>query len=204
MFKRKKKQQEEVLQQMEETKDETMVDEDFVASLETDINTKDEISFEEFDKSVSYSEEIAKTDVAPIELEEEEPQEEVVEEEIMVEEETSEPKDINSFFNQDEKVLEEIKKKPKKEKSKKKSKRSKKKERDLQDIQDRRIFKYKNKKYSKVSDFVNYLLDHYLEMDDIAKEVLDDENFYGWLSKNSAQFEESIKKFKEIKEKIEK
>ena len=111
-------------------------------------------------------------------------------------------KDLNTFFEKDKKQTKKLKTKDKK--PKKQSKRAKKKEKMLQDVKDRKLFKYGKKKYTKVEDFVRYLNEHYLDMDVIAKEVLDDEYFYGWVSKNSGIFEQSLKEFKQIKEKIEK
>ena len=43
---------------------------------------------------------------------------------------------------------------------------------------------YEDKFNTKVEDFVKFLQDHYIDMDDIAKIVLEDENFYGWLGKS--------------------
>ena len=86
---------------------------------------------------------------------------------------------------------------------KKKSRRKSKKEQLEQQIKDQKLFRYNNKKYTKVEDFITYLNAHYLDIDVIAREVLDDENFFGWVNKNSGVFQQSLKEFKEIKEKIE-
>lgn len=113
-------------------------------------------------------------------------------------------KDLNKFFEQDKKKTEKLKKKQDKPtKVKKKSKRQLQKEKDYEAIKDKRVFKYKGKKYNKVEDFIKYLNDHYLDLEQIALEVLEDENFLGWISKKSGNFSESIKKFKEIKQEIE-
>jgi len=93
----------------------------------------------------------------------------------------------------------------------KESKRSKKKENevsqvskvDYEDVQNIHVYQFRGKKFFKVDVFIKYLEDNYLDIDKIAKEVLDDENFYGWISHNSELFGESIRKFKELKEKIE-
>lgn len=121
--------------------------------------------------------------------------------EATVEDATSK-KDLAEYFEEGRKKNKKIK--VKKEKIKKKSKRQLKKAREFADIKDRRIFRYENKKYNKVEDFIMYLNNHYLDIEKIALEVLDDENFYGWISKRSGVFDESLKKFKELKEKIEK
>lgn len=126
--------------------------------------------------------------------------EEVIEE---VKEETAKPA-LNDFFEQDKKKSDKLKKKPEKEpKEKRKSKRQLKKERDYEAIKDKKIFKYKGKKYTKVEDFIKYLNDHFLDLEKISEEVLEDENFLGWVSKRSGTFAESIKTFKQIKEEIE-
>lgn len=89
-------------------------------------------------------------------------------------------------------------------KEEKKSKRQQIKEEELLGIKNQKIFVFRNKKYTEVEDFIEYLNNHYQEIDKISKEVLDDEKFYTWLSKNSDVFDDSIKQFKDIKEKIEK
>ncbi len=111
-------------------------------------------------------------------------------------------KELDDYFEEGKKKSKKLKTKKKKEK--KLSKRQQKKSREFADIKDRRIFRYENKKYNKVEDFIKYLNNHYLNIDEIAKEVMNDENFYGWISKKSGVFDESLQKFKEIKEKIEK
>ncbi len=113
--------------------------------------------------------------------------------EATVEDATSK-KDLAEYFEEGRKKNKKIK--VKKEKIKKKSKRQLKKAREFADIKDRRIFRYENKKYNKVEDFIMYLNNHYLDIEKIALEVLDDENFYGWISKRSGVFDESLKKFK--------
>lgn len=189
----------------------------FKAKKKTKINPKD---FEPIDAV----EEVIKPEEPIVEDLKEDIKEPTNEEqltEILVEDKVQETKkpeeekiDITEYFETDDKGDEEAKKKEPKQKKerkqkkepkkKKKSKRKKRKERDLQDVKDRKVFKYNNKKYTKVEDFIKYLNDNYLDIDKIAKEVLDDENFYGWLSKRSGVFEQSLKEFKEIKEKIEK
>lgn len=111
-------------------------------------------------------------------------------------------KNIEAFFEESKKSNKKLKEKPKKEK--RKSKRSEKREREFTNIKDQKVFIFRNKRYTKVDDFIKYLNANYLDIDVISQEVLDDENFFGWLSKRSGIFDDSIKQFKEIKEKIEK
>ena len=66
----------------------------------------------------------------------------------------------------------------------------------------RRAYKYKRKKYIKVTDFIKFLNENYLDLDEIADKVLGDENFHGWLKKRSKRFDESIDEFKDIMETI--
>jgi len=108
-------------------------------------------------------------------------------------------KDLSTFFKEDKKKNKKLRNKKTKD-----SKKPTKKHKELQDVKDRKVYKYKKKKYTKVEDFVKFLQDHYIDMDDIAKIVLEDENFYGWLGKRSGVLEQSLKDYKEIKEKIEK
>ncbi len=116
--------------------------------------------------------------------------------------EVKDKKELGSYFDKSKKGNKKIKEKPIKQR--KKSKKEKAKEAKFSSIKNQKIFVFRNKKYAKVEDFIKYLNNHYLEIDKISQEVLDDENFYGWLSKKSGVFDESIKQFKEIKEKIEK
>lgn len=134
----------------------------------------------------------------------EEYQEESFEE--VMEEVKEEKKNLDSFFTTNQEEVKKLKKdKPKKElKDKKVSKRKQRKEQDFQAIKDKKVFKYKNKKYSKVEDFIKFVDDHFLDIEQIAKDVLDDENFLGWISKKSPDFKESIKEYKKIKQEIEK
>ncbi len=116
------------------------------------------------------------------------------------------PKDLRSFFSEGE----EFKRKPnRKEKKKlkkenKKQKRRSRKGREEEAIKDQKIFKFRKKKYNKVEDFISYLNDHYLDIDQVATEVLKDKNFFGWISKRSGVFDESLREFQEIKAKTEK
>lgn len=71
---------------------------------------------------------------------------------------------------------------------------------EFEDIKKRRVYKYKRKKYSKVEDFIKYLNEHYLDIDEIADKILNDENFHGWLKKRSKRFDESINEFRDIVE----
>lgn len=202
MFKRKKKKKVEILQNKSQEIEILIEDEDITDVLESDINDNSgDYTFSDFDPELKVDDSIKDNEVVNSDEEIIEVQDEVINESSM---ETPEGpiKDLNTFFEKDRKSLDKLKIKEKK--TKKKSRRSKKKERDLQEVKDRKLFKYNNKKYTKVEDFIKYLNDHYLDMDKIAKEVLDDENFYGWVSKSSGIFEKSLEEFKEIKQKIEK
>lgn len=121
-------------------------------------------------------------------------------ESIEIEQPTIENQNENQEVVEEEKETKKKKKKPKKKKKEKKTKKDK----DLQAIKDRRMFKFKKRKYTKIEDFIKYLNAHYLDIDDISKEVLESEFFHGWLSKNSGKYQESILELKKIKEKIEK
>ena len=91
----------------------------------------------------------------------------------------------------------------KEDKKSKKSKKPSKRDRNYQDVKDQRVYRYRNKRYTKIEDFVQFLHDNYLDIEEISREVLDDENFFGWVSKKSGVFDVSLKEFKEIKAKIE-
>jgi hypothetical protein len=134
-------------------------------------------------------------------------------------EEPQEKKDLNAYFREQRAKKQKLQPKTKppvtktqetnegeEEQTDKKSKKRKKTKKDLleEQIKDQKIYRYNNKKYTKVEDFITYLNAHYLDIEDIAREVLDDENFFGWVNKNSGMFQQSLKQFKEIKEKIEK
>lgn len=111
-------------------------------------------------------------------------------------------KDLISFFEDSKRDNSKIKEDH--IKSKKKSKRQIIKEIELSNIKNQKMYVFRNKKFIVVDDFIKYLDSHYLEIDKIAGEVLNDELFHGWIRKNSGIFEESITLFKEIKDKIEK
>lgn len=122
---------------------------------------------------------------------------------IVVEEEKV---DLNSFFeasNASNKLKRRDRKKYSKKELKRRKRRSKQK-RTSEDLKDQNKYKFRKKKYAKVEDFINYLNDHYLDIDDVAKDVLADENFFGWISKRSGMFDQSLHEFQEIKAKIEK
>lgn len=114
--------------------------------------------------------------------------------------------DLNSFFEAS-KTTNKLKRRDRKKYSKKELKRRKKRAsrtRTSEDIKDQKIYKFRKKKYIKVEDFISYLNDHYLDIDDVAHDVLADENFFGWISKKSGMFDYSLQQFKEILAKIEK
>jgi hypothetical protein len=90
-----------------------------------------------------------------------------------------------------------------KQKKPKKAKRRKRKEKTIEDFEDakkRRLYKYKRTKFRKVEDFIDFLNENYLDLDEIAEKILTDENFHGWLKKRSKRFDESIDEFKDIVE----
>ncbi len=159
--------------------DPSALEENYNDDLEEDIDSEDEVPLED------EMAESSKRDTS---------------EEKFVDEKAK--KELGEYFEEDKKKNKNLK--VKKSKTKKKSKRQLKREQEFVDINDRRIFRYKNKNYNKVEDFVKYLDNHYLDLDNIAQEIMNDENFFGWVSKKSDIFDESLKKFKEIKEKIEK
>ncbi len=111
---------------------------------------------------------------------------------------TDDKKEIKDFF--DKGKNEDLKVKGEKNK---KSKRNSKKQKRLQEVKDQRVYRYDNKRYTKVEDFITYLNEHYLDIEEISEEILNDENFFGWVNKNSGMFTQSLKEFKKIKEKIE-
>ena len=115
------------------------------------------------------------------------------------EEDSEERKDLSSYFDANKKQTRKMKKKKLTKKEKKKLKKQKKRK----TLKDQKIFRFRKKKYSKVEDFIIYLNQHFLEGDEIAREVLDNEDFFGWISKKSGIFDISLKKFTEIKEEIE-
>jgi len=103
-----------------------------------------------------------------------------------------------------------VQKEPKTEEAKqeklkkpKKAKKRKRKEKSIEDFEDakkRRVYKYKRTKFRKVEDFIAFLNENYLDLDEIAGKILTDENFHGWLKKRSKRFDESIDDFKNIVE----
>lgn len=114
--------------------------------------------------------------------------------------------DLNSFFDASRNKSRKLKRKDKKRLSKKEQRRRKKrkdKKRTADDIKDKNVFKFRKKKYAKVEDFIAYLNDHYLDIDEVAQLILDDENFFGWISKKSGMFNQSLDAFRTIKSKIE-
>ena len=53
-----------------------------------------------------------------------------------------------------------------------------------------------------MNSFIEFLDNNYLDLDEIATNILNDENFHGWLKKRSKRFDESVDDFKDIIEKI--
>ncbi|MDC0559095.1 hypothetical protein OAO42_01655 [Candidatus Izimaplasma bacterium] len=115
-------------------------------------------------------------------------------------------KDLRSFFSEGEEFKRKLTRKEKKKvkKENKKQKRRSRRGREEEAIKDQKIFKFRKKKYNKVEDFIAYLNDHYLDIDQVATEVLKDKNFFGWISKRSGVFDVSLREFQEIKAKTEK
>jgi len=114
--------------------------------------------------------------------------------------------DLNSFFEASS-ATKKLKRRDRKKYSKKELKRRKKranKTRTSEDIKNQKVYKFRKKKYTEVADFIAYLNDHYLDIDDVAHDVLSDENFFGWISKKSGMFDQSLKDYQEILAKIEK
>ena len=194
MFKKKKKQ---IVEDFTVEQDNEMSRKEEAAKIMEEASTKIiDIDFNDFDPKLEEDTVDVQKQIFEEQIKDIHGSDEVVEEEDKLEQ-----KDLSSFFDKDKNTSKKLKKKDKK--PKKASKKKGRKARDLQDVKDRKVYKYKKKKYTKVEDFVKFVNDHYLDMDKIAKEVLDDENFYGWISKRSGVFEQSLKEFKQIKEKIE-
>lgn len=123
-----------------------------------------------------------------------------------VSEEPTEKKELSTFFEDSKEKNKKLKKEEKKtgpKEKKGKSRRKNKKDQLQEDIKNQKVFRYNGKKYTKVEDFITYLNEHYLDIETIAEEVLEDENFFGWINKNSGVFAKSLKEFKEIQAKIE-
>jgi len=129
-----------------------------------------------------------------------------------VEETAEKPKDkkeLSAYFEDSKNKNKKLKRsektalnKSEKENKGKKHKKSKK-DKIQEDIKNQKAFRYDGKKYTKVEDFITYLNAHYLDIEEIAEEILEDENFFGWINNNSGVFAKSLKEFKEIKAKIE-
>lgn len=118
---------------------------------------------------------------------------------------TKDKVDLNEFFEAS-KEQKKLKRRDKKQYSRKELKRRKKRQtrsRVPDDIRDQKVFLFRKKRYKTVEDFIKYLNDHYLDIDDVASEVLADENFFGFVGKKSGVFPQSLQEFREIKKKIE-
>ncbi|MBU1020775.1 MAG: hypothetical protein KJ847_06120 [Firmicutes bacterium] len=113
-------------------------------------------------------------------------------------------KDLSSYFEKGKKKNAGLWIKESKHNKEKDNKNSKVSEVDIEDVQNTHVYNFRDKKFFKVEVFVKYLEDNFLDIDKIAKEILDDETFYGWIRQNSDVFSESLQEFKEIKEIIEK
>lgn len=113
----------------------------------------------------------------------------------------SDKKSLKEHFKQNRAAQKELKLEKSIQKQSKKRRKSKRKQREIEDFDDikkRRAFKYKRKKYTKVEDFINYLNENYKDLDQIAENILNDENFHGWLKRRSKRFDESIADFRVI------
>lgn len=118
---------------------------------------------------------------------------------------TKDKVDLNHFFEAS-KEQKKLKRREKKQYSRKELKRRKKRQsrsRVPEDIRDQKVFLFRKKRYKTVEDFIQYLNDHYLDIDDVARDVLADENFFGFVGKKSGVFPQSLQEFREIKKKIE-
>ena len=126
-------------------------------------------------------------------------------EKIVVEEK----KALKSFFEDDGEKHQDVKKdksvkKISKRKLKKQEQQRKNREKALKQAKNQKVFKYRKKKYKTVEDFIKFLNDHYLELDLIAEEILEDKLFLGWLKRKSGVFDQSLKDFKKVQSIIEK
>lgn len=110
---------------------------------------------------------------------------------------------LEKFFEADRKKLKKFKNKVKKP-SKVRTKRKKRNQIDFSNIKEESFYKFGKRKFVKVEDFISFLTQNYLEIEDIAKLVLTDEKFHGWISKKSGIYSDAFKEFKDIKAKIEK
>jgi hypothetical protein len=118
---------------------------------------------------------------------------------------TKDKVDLQSFFEAP-KEQRKWKRSEKKQYSKKERKRRKQRStvRTVDAIEDQRTFLFRKKKYKEVDEFIAYLNDHYLDIDDVAQDVLANEWFFGWLAKRSGVLPQSLNQFKELKRRIEK
>lgn len=112
-------------------------------------------------------------------------------------------KSLKEYFRQNRATQKQLKIEKATQKKPKRIRRKKRKEiEDFDDIKKRRAYKFKRKKYTKVDSFIKYLNENYLDLDEIAETILNDENFHGWLKKKSKRFDESIDAYKDIIETI--
>ena len=102
-------------------------------------------------------------------------------------------KELHEYFLQSKEEQEKLKRKPPKKPQKSKNKF----------IGTDLSFRYKGKKFQKPEDFIKYLDAHYLDLEEIAFDLLNDKLFFTWIGKRSGLFPQSLKEFTKIKEKIE-
>jgi hypothetical protein len=111
-------------------------------------------------------------------------------------------KALSKFFEADKKKSKKLYNKD--EKPKKRRRKNKDKEIDFTDAKEENRYRFGKRKFVHVDHFVSFLTQNYLEIEDIAKLVLKDEKFHGWISKRSGKYPYAFKEFKDIKTKIEK
>lgn len=118
------------------------------------------------------------------------------------------PKDLKTYFEKDKKKQKKLLQKEesivKDKETPKLSRRARRKAGDFTDVKEENSYRFGKKKFTKVEDFISYCTQNYLEIDSIAKKVLKDEKFHGWVSRRSGVYKKAFQEFKEIRNKIEK
>ncbi|MCF7925098.1 MAG: hypothetical protein K9L26_00990 [Candidatus Izimaplasma sp.] len=113
--------------------------------------------------------------------------------------------DLDQFFEEDPSLRKQKKTRKQKKQKQQKEERESKKQQAMTSGVGKRKYRLKRKKFKKVEDIIEYINNHYLDSDDIARELLEDKFFYGFLEKkNSRLYEESLAILNVVKEKIEK
>ncbi len=124
-----------------------------------------------------------------------------IEEVKSIEKNRTNNKDISSYFEESKKYNSMMQEKDNKED--KESKKQTKIESECANTNIEYVYEFRNIKYTEVEGFIEYLNRHYQDIENISKEALSDEKLYDWISKKSNVFDDSLKQFKDIKEKIE-